>query len=381
MPSLPSNKIKFKYLIEDWNMIKDLIQKIIEEDCKDKNFFEKYKIKKNDFKVFQKKAFELDWLTNQEKNSIIEIEESNEKRIIFIFHRFRYSFMPKSRITPSVPAYVLIEPTSICNMRCPMCYQTDISFTKKKDFMGNINMNFFKSIIDECYEEGVGAITLASRGEPTLHPNIVEMLNYVKGKFLEIKINTNASLLNSKLSEAILSSVNHVVFSVDSHIAKEYELIRKGGNFDHVFKNIQKFWKLRNSKKFSSTKIRVSISGVKFYDSQDAQGFKNFWENYADDAYLNKAEERWDTYNNVLHNDLKQSCIYPWERLYIWHDGVVNTCDVDYKSALSPGNIKDCGSIINAWKKLNKLRDLHLKGLRNHATPCDRCGVSHSVLK
>ena len=32
-------------------------------------------------------------------------------------------------------------------------------------------------------------------------------------------------------------------------------------------------------------------------------------------------------------------------------DGVVNTCDVDYKSSLSPGNIKN-GGIINLGKNL-----------------------------
>ena len=379
MPSISSCKIQLKYKVKEWNEIKLLIQKAINEESKEKNFFQKYKIRKEDFWVFKERAFNLNWLTNQEINSIIEIDKNIEKRIIFIFHRFRFSFMPKARIASSVPSYVLIEPTSICNMRCPMCFQTDKSFTTK-DFMGKMEIDFFKSIIDECYEEGVGAITMASRGEPTLHPQLLEMLNYIKGKFLEVKINSNASRLNAKLSEAIISSVNHVVFSIDSHVPEEYEAIRKGGNFYEVLRNVKEFWQIRNSSKFASKKIRVSISGVKVYDSQDPEEFKSFWQNFADDAYLNPAEERWDTYNNKSHDDLFQSCIYPWERLYIWHDGVVNTCDVDYKSALSPGNIKDYGSVVNIWNELNKLRELHLKGLRSKVLPCDRCGVSHPVL-
>jgi len=380
MPALSSPKIKFKYEEVDWSEFKLSIQKKIEEDSKDKTFYEKYKITERDFLIFKEKAFDLDWLTNQEKNSIFEFDKSSEKRILFLFHRFRFSFMPKARITPSVPSYVLIEPSSICNMRCPMCFQTDKSFTTK-DYMGKIEIDFFKSIIDECHKEGVGALTLASRGEPTLHPDLIDMLNYVKGKFFEVKINTNASRLNTKLSEAIISSVNHVVFSIDSHISKEYEVIRKGGKFDNVLNNVKEFWRIRNSEKFSSKKLRVSISGIKVYDSQDPVGFRKFWESYADDAYLNPAEERWDTYNNKSDDALKQSCIYPWERLYIWHDGVVNTCDVDYKSFLSPGNLKNGGSMINCWKELNKLRNIHLKGERTKILPCDRCGVSHPVKK
>ena len=59
---------------------------------------------------------------------------------------------------------------------------------------------------------------------------------------------------------------------------------------------------------------------------------------------------------------------------------MVNTCDVDYKSFLSPGNLIPGGSMINCWKELNKLR-LHLKGERTKILPCDRCGVSHPVKK
>ena len=40
-----------------------------------------------------------------------------------------------------------------------MCFQTDKSFTTK-DYMGKIEIDFFKSIIDECHKEGVGALTL-----------------------------------------------------------------------------------------------------------------------------------------------------------------------------------------------------------------------------
>ena len=43
------------------------------------------------------------------------------------------------------------------------------------------DFSLFKKIIDECETGGTKAITLASRGEPTLHPQLGEMLDYVKG--------------------------------------------------------------------------------------------------------------------------------------------------------------------------------------------------------
>ena len=112
MPSVSSDKIKLKFEDSDWSELKLSLQKKIEEDSKNKTFYEKYKIKK-DFLIFKEKAFDLDWLTNQ-KELTFEFDKVL-KKILFLFHRFRFSFMPKARITPSVPSYVLIEPSSICN--------------------------------------------------------------------------------------------------------------------------------------------------------------------------------------------------------------------------------------------------------------------------
>ena len=39
-----------------------------------------------------------------------------------------------------------------------------------------------QKIVDEADEIGVGAITLASRGEPLMHPKISEMIKYVSSK-------------------------------------------------------------------------------------------------------------------------------------------------------------------------------------------------------
>ena len=171
--------------------------------------------------------------------------------------------------------------------------------------------------------------------------------------------------------------LNEVVIAIDSHLKDEYELIRIGGDFDKVFENVSVFWELRNSPKYKSKKIRVSISGIKLLDTQNQFEFKKFWENYSDDAYLNYPEERWNTYANQKHPELRKSCLYPWERMYIWHDGTVNPCDVDYKSFLSPGNLKDIGSIETCWRQLNSLRASHLSQNRSMINPCDRCGVYH----
>ena len=49
-------------------------------------------------------------------------------------------------------------------------------------------MNFLK-IVDEADNLGVGAVTLASRGEPTLHKNLKDMLKYLNTKKIFLRKN------------------------------------------------------------------------------------------------------------------------------------------------------------------------------------------------
>ena len=64
--------------------------------------------------------------------------------------------------------------------------------------------------------------------------------------------------------------------------------------------------------------------------------------------------------------------------MFIWWDGKINPCDVDYKSKLSPGTFTENNSIKDIWnsKEYNLLRLNHENGMRSGCYPCDRCGQS-----
>ena len=126
------------------------------------------------------------WWTPQE-SVYIEKAADPEVLIPYIVFRYKFNVFPAKKIWPEFPLYVLIEPTSVCNLRCPFCFQSDKSFTVKSN-MGMMEMDLFVQCVDECEANGTCAITLASRGEPTLHPQFTDMLKYLKGKFLELKI-------------------------------------------------------------------------------------------------------------------------------------------------------------------------------------------------
>lgn len=300
------------------------------------------------------------------------IKNYPDKFIDYLIYRYQFKIYPLKKILPDFPLYLLIEPASMCNLRCKMCFQQDNFFDNKKN-MGFIDLDFYKNLIDQAVAGGTKALTMASRGEPLLNKNFDKMLEYANGKFFELKVNTNATLMNEEKSHMLLSNdITDLVFSVDSAEKEQYENIRVGGKFDVVVKNIKKFKEIKE-KYYPNSKLVTRISGVKCSDEQDFEKFKNFWSEYVDEIAFIDCVERSDSYNNSLKNKI-YPCKLLWNRMYIWWNGVCNPCDFDYKSALCVGNAKE-QTIKEIWhsEKFKKLRDNHFNGLRKEHHPCDVC--------
>lgn len=308
-------------------------------------------------------AQEAEWITRNDPKDLAD----------YVVHRYKFKFYPRMRKLEPFPLHLLIEPTSVCNMRCVMCFQKDPCF-RTKPYRGFIDFGFFRELIDQAVENNCRAVTLASRGEPTLHKDFGRMLRYCEGKFLELKINTNALTLSEDLCYDILDSgCDIVVFSIDSSEEKEYQDIRPGGRFKTVAQNIRRFAQIKKSdKRYAKTSSRVS--GV-YLGSQSKEAFLDFWKDLADSVTFAGSVFRWDSYGNKAINHTTP-CNLLWERMYVWFDGTCNPCDFDYKSVLRLGNAREMplGSIWTG-EKYGKYRQAHLNEERQSLFPCDRCNM------
>ena len=215
--------------------------------------------------------------------NISEIEKLADQELPrFLFYRYRYEVFPQQLQLDEFPPCLQIEPTSICNYRCVFCYQVDTSFSKKNNgMMGTMSFDLFKSLIDDA-EGNCEAISLASRGEPLICPDIEKMLAYAEGKFLALKLNTNAWFLDEAKCHAILQAgVNTVVFSAESASEPNYSRFRVGGQLERVVKNIKRFHEIREKQYAHSTTIS-RVSGVKVPGSDDIDHMERFWGDWVD---------------------------------------------------------------------------------------------------
>jgi radical SAM protein with 4Fe4S-binding SPASM domain len=322
--------------------------------------------------TFSKNSVKFKITPNVEK----EIELLDYKDLLkFLVHRYRYEIYPQNLQRDDYPPYLQIEPTSFCNYRCVFCFQSNPNFSGKKNgFMGHMTFETFREVVDQSVNN-IEFISLASRGEPLICNDIEKMLAYTRGKFLNLKINTNASVLTeSKIHSILQSGIKTIVFSADAADKKLYEQLRVNGSFEKIIKNIKLFKKIRE-KHYPNAKIISRVSGVKVNQSQNFEEMKNFWNEVVDQvAFVDYCP--WEDVYSSKKNELKKPCTELWRRMYIWWDGVANPCEVDFKSSLSIGTIHQ-NNIRDLWtgKMYENLRKKHQSKLRRKLEPCNKCVV------
>ena len=292
----------------------------------------------------------------------------------YLYHRFRYDVYPKTKELDDYPPCLQIEPTSICNFRCVFCFQTDPLLTQRKHgHAGQISLDLFKQIVDQI-EGHIEFVTMASRGEPLMTKGIEEMLAYASGKFLGLKMNTNATFLDEKKAHAILQAEpNTLVFSADAADAATYAQLRVNGDFDRVMGNIRRFKEIKE-RDYPNSRLITRVSGVAFdRERQDHQKIEEFWREYVDQVAFVDYNPWENAYDNEP-NGIDEACSDLWRRAFVWWDGKMNPCDVDYRSFLCPGTVGD-ESVSDIWTGLGytTLREKHLEMQRQSLTPCRGC--------
>lgn len=297
------------------------------------------------------------------------------EQVRFDGYRTRYEQNPRQKIVDSFPPQLQLEPTSICNYRCTFCFQTNTEWSSAESGdMGKMTLDLFRQAVDEA-EGRVEALNIASRGEPLLHPLIGKMLAYVAGKFVAFKLNTNGWFLNEATAHALLAcDLMTLVISADAASEPAYSQLRVGGKLERVLKNVRTFRKLRDTQ-YPKSRLLLRVSGVKVEGTPGLDEMKKLWGELADQVCFT-AYNAWENVYAKEVNDIEDACTDLWRRMFVWWNGCVNCCDVDYRSNLSVGRFPDTG-LSELWTGAGytRLRQAHLASQRRTCEPCARCTV------
>ena len=148
------------------------------------------------------------------------------------------------------PLMVVFAVTNICNLECPHCPQPMIAAAK--DFKPtNLDFDLYKKAIDEIATFPHQFIRFTGDGEPMIHPKLVDMIEYAKkAKISKVDLTTNGWYLTERNIMRILQAPLDIIdVSLDAFTKKNYEIVRKGSDYNRVISNLHQLIYLRNREK------------------------------------------------------------------------------------------------------------------------------------
>ncbi len=288
------------------------------------------------------------------------------------------------------PYAVSIEPTTICNLRCPECPSGLRSFTRPT---GSLGFNAYTKIIDSLYKE-LCYLTLYFQGEPYLNQDLFRMISYATSKNIYTVTSTNAHYLDEINSKrTIESGLDKLIISIDGNDQESYSKYRIGGNLEKVIegtKNLLRFRKIlgkrnpyiemqflvfksnqhliENMKKLA---IELEVDQIRFKTSQ-IYNFMNKGELIPDNPRYSRYQLQPDG-SYLINNSLVNHCWRMWSSSVITWDGRILPCCFDKDANHQIGNLMD-STFQKIWfgREYNKFRGKVLSSRKN-IDICSNC--------
>ncbi|MGR3319836.1 MAG: radical SAM/SPASM domain-containing protein [Candidatus Anammoxibacter sp.] len=314
------------------------------------------------------------------------------------------SYSLKSRISWVYPTHLQVEPSNVCNLRCPLCHI--VTDNKPR---GLLNIANFKKLIDE-----VGDYLLFLHfwgwGEPFLNKDFFSMIRYAKNKGIKIITSTNGHFFDNdeNVDNLIDSGLDVLIFALDGVDKETYEKYRQKGDFDKAMSGLRLI--LHRRKKRGKSLPRINLRMLVTRDNEDQISQMNsLAQEIGVDIMTLKTlcsfdnETKWESlvpcnkeYRRFEYDDegqpirIKNPCKKPWNHPTVYRDGTVVPCDYYTGEEFSLGNAfaDDRQGFRSVWfgKEFQEFRDRFVQreytGLRcgecslNYAN-VDRC-VSHA---
>lgn len=306
----------------------------------------------------------------------------NKIKHLFNLSRVLLSYTLKYDYCRHMPLKLWVETTSRCNLKCGVCLNKDIPVSQK----GDMDMDLYKKIIDEA-EGNIYDINLFHRGEPLLHPDIVNMVSYAKSKKIKTRIHTNATLLDRELAGAlILSGLDMISFSFDGFTKDIYEKNRTGASYEKSLENIIGF--LRIKKELGMRKPFTAVQVIEYNipaKEELSAGYKDeFLKNFEGlplNRLVTRTPHNWGGLVDLEVPDKESagrikrtSCTFPWYCLTVLYDGKVCLCPQDFKGNIQVGNMTE-GTIKQIFnsRKIREMRKIQCTGNIAGTEPCSGC--------
>lgn len=273
----------------------------------------------------------------------------------------------------SGPREVIIEITSRNNYEC------EFMPNGKTGRDGDMSLENFKKVIDGLPDYDDICLTFGGFGEPLLHPELPEMINYAKQKgVFGIHIETDGIMFDEEMYNKLLNTdVDLVSFTL---LANEPETFKKLTGVDRLKKieeNLLMTVEKRKEFKYAHMMTFPEIIKMKDVESEIEEFFDKWYNNFgwtvirSFNDYCGEFEDKSTIH---LYPSQRKICVKLTDRMTVFSDGSVPVCGQDFKASQVLGNAFET-PISEIWncEKLVELRQAHVEGKHVCNPLCAKC--------
>ncbi len=279
----------------------------------------------------------------------------NSSRILSSYFRSRIS---GNVSMPGLPISISIEPTTSCNLRCPECPSGLRSFTRPT---GMLEKELFQKVIDELAPT-LSYLIFYFQGEPYLHPQLLEMVNYASRKNIYTATSTNAHYLNDEAArKTVESGLDRLIISIDGTDQETYQAYRIGGKLSKVIDGTRNIVRWKRELKSATPHVIFQFLVVRQNESQIADVYRLAHDLEVNEVALKTAQiydykngsdlmpksakySRYKMNANGIYsikNDLLNHCWKMWHSCVITWDGKVVPCCFDKDAHFVLGDLRE----------------------------------------
>lgn len=279
---------------------------------------------------------------------------------------FALSALLQKNILWGRPAVLTIEPTNICNLRCPLC--TTGSGEMKRSG-GKMSLETFQHILDKLGDD-IFFLLLYHQGEPYINPHFLDFVKLAKLQNIYCTTSTNAHYFNDQIiRQTIESGLDSMIVSLDGVTQEVYETYRVKGNMNMVIEGLSRFMEIKREYKSKTPLIALQFLVMKHNEHEIGQVKKLVKRIGADRLLLKNIEvhsleeaKQWlpvnDQYRRYqfdgqtyeVKNKNKKSCPRPWLSTLINWDGQLVPCCFDKNGNYSMGHIEGNSDFDQIWR-------------------------------
>jgi radical SAM family protein/iron-sulfur cluster protein len=262
------------------------------------------------------------------------------------------------RLSPEAPVLtsVNLELTNHCNLRCTIC---PVNTTMRRG-KGHMDPALFRRIIDD--NPRLRFVLAFQWGEPMLHPQFFELVEYASSRGVRTMITSNGTHLTPENRRRLLAcGLERVTFSVDGDAATHFAI--RAYDLETLRRDVKALVAERDA---AGAKLRIDVSMVVDAATEAAlPAFRAQWTGVAD---------RVQAIPRLVAERRASPCRELWRgaMVVLW-DGRVTACCVDSEGLLELGDANDA-SLAAIWnsERMQELRRRHAR--RDFPDLCAMCG-------